>query len=314
MTTVQINTKLGKVCEPENAKICSVAILRSVGHGSVLAATNGRALAVVMAQMADDPDVPRAQLPQRIPAGLCTGSAKKPNIIKIGAGVNRSLFGPEMVAVSNSLGRFGPVQDSVPFPPVGDAMPQVDDEWVCIEVNVQQLLELVHAITTSDHEGGPHTVLLGVHHTMGSVVVQGDEGGGVLMVDQRTPQDLALYRLLRKAVQNQPSHQSDRAAEIAERIKAGHSATPTTHPASLAGMSEDQVFDLLLVDLPGMNAAAANRLSDAGIATIREYAARAGKPGGIRSVKGIGEAKAERLEDVVNSVWARWKKDNTAPA
>lgn len=243
-----------------------------------------------------------------------------------------------MVAVSQSMGRFGQVRDAIPFPPVGDAMPEVDDQWVCIEVNVQQLLDLVHAITTTDNEAGPHTVLLGVHHTKEVVAVQGDQGGGVLAVNQRVPADLGLYSTMRNVVKatvpGVPAHRKakvseaeeereatsvtithyqhghqpksvtltgksiDRAAEIAERIK----------PRPLGELSESQVYDLLLVDLPGMNAAAANRLSEAGINTIRDYAARAQKPGGIRTVKGIGEGKAERLEEVVNGVWRDWKK------
>lgn len=346
MTQIGIVTKLGRICDPESSEMCSVAILRD-GSSPVLAALNGKALAVVMPDsMLDDSTMPREQLPRRIPAGLCTGSAKNPNVIQIGAGVNRSLFGPEMVAVSQSMGRFAQVRDAVPFPSAtADVMPPVDDQWVCIEVNVRQLLELAHAITSSDNDAGADTVLLGVHHTESKVIVQGDQGAGVLLIKHYHPDDLGVYSTLRKVVRDalgggkaaRPSEAVssvtistkrpngevnavtltaktfDRAAEIAERIKDGHSTTPTTYPASLSGMSEEQVFDLLLCDLPGMNDAAANRLSEAGIFTIREYAARAGKPGGIRTVKGIGEAKAERLEEVVNSVWARWKKDNTAP-
>ena len=61
-----------------------------------------------------------------------------------------------------------------------------------------------------------------------------------------------------------------------------------------------------LAGVAGITEALANRLGDAGVVTIADYAKRAAEPKGIR---GIGPKKAEALEEAVNALWARWARE-----
>lgn len=341
ITHVLFSTKMGKVCHNENTSMESVAILRERvkdGCGSkVLAASNGKVIAVVAQEIADDANTPPHKLPQSVPAALATGSGKYPNTIVIGAGVNHSLFGPDMVAVSNALGRFAPVRDAIPFPAAAcEVLPVVDDQWVCLEVNVQQLLDLVHAINTSEAESGPHTVFVGVHHTKNVMVVQGDIGGGALMVEQRREQDFGTYHKVRSMMRRAQGKPGDGAQDgqqegPQEKVGAGFSIVQTpgvsTTPAHsinvvmhagyhsigfvspsgrIGHYSEDEVRRMNLAGVAGITEALANRLGDAGVVTIADYAKRAAEPKGIR---GIGPKKAEALEEAVNALWARWARE-----
>jgi len=351
ITHVLFSTKMGKVCHNENTSMESVAILRERvkdGCGSkVLAASNGKVIAVVAQEIADDANTPPHKLPQSVPAALATGSGKYPNTIVIGAGVNHSLFGPDMVAVSNALGRFAPVRDAIPFPAAAcEVLPVVDDQWVCLEVNVQQLLDLVHAINTSEAESGPHTVFVGVHHTKNVMVVQGDIGGGALMVEQRREQDFGTYHKVRSMMRRAQGKPGDGEAETRDGAgKVGRNSvtittagvdgqqrsvtlTPKTFENAariadrlkatpLRELSEEEVKKLLLRKVPGVNPVTAERLEQAGIVTISNYATQAAERRGVREIRGIGPKKAEALEEAVNALWARWareRKEDQTPA
>ena len=158
MVKVDVPTKIGGVCSEESGRyvMTDVAVLDVDAERSILAATNGRMLALVETDVERVNDPGEAGIvPTWLPRAFGQPLKKGPRTLRLVRGDRTNLFGAGITWVDDDSKSFAEQIEAGVFPPLDNLVPSLlEGPTVCVTLNAENLAKLAKALSAGADGAG----------------------------------------------------------------------------------------------------------------------------------------------------------------